>query len=98
MSSLFSSKGKIASVGQVDFGIRQIALERLRTGAMNEASFRPRPPKSGGLRSMLATRSANTRFGSECEELTLSTTRRLDLQQLTWPVHETTSPLGREAT
>ena len=56
----------MAGVEQVDFGIRQIALERLRTGAMNEGSFGPQTTKIGGLCSatMLATRSANIRFGS----------------------------------
>ena len=31
----------MARVEQVDCGIRQITLERLDTGAMNEGSFRP---------------------------------------------------------
>jgi hypothetical protein len=50
----------------VDFGIRQIAFERLGTGAMNEGSFRPQTTKIGGLCSaaMLAARLANIRFGS----------------------------------
>jgi hypothetical protein len=39
----------MAGVEQVDLGIRQIALERLRTGAMNERSFRPQTTKIGGL-------------------------------------------------
>ena len=54
-------QGKMAGVEQVDFG--QIALERLRTGAMNEGSFGPQTTKIGGLCSatMLATRSANIR-------------------------------------
>jgi len=39
----------MASVEQVDCGTRQIALERLRTGAMNEGSFRPPDHQNRGL-------------------------------------------------
>ena len=57
----------MAGVERVDFGIRQIALERLRTGTMNEGSFRPQTTKIGGLCSatMLAARSANTANGMD---------------------------------
>ena len=53
----------MAGVEQVDCGIRQIAPERLHTGAMNEGSFRPQTTKIGGLCSatVLAERSANIR-------------------------------------
>ena len=40
-------QGKMAGVERVDFGIRQIALERLRSGAMNEGSFGPQTTKIG---------------------------------------------------
>ena len=42
-------QGEMASVEQVDLGVRQIALERLPPGAMNEGSFRPQTTKVGGL-------------------------------------------------
>src|SRR5579871_247256 len=42
-------QGKMAGVEQVDCGIRQIELERLRTGATNEGSFRPPDHQNRGL-------------------------------------------------
>ncbi len=43
-------QGEMAGVEQMDFGVRQIALERLAApGAMNEGSFRPQTTKVGGL-------------------------------------------------
>ena len=42
-------QGEMAGIEQVDFGVRKIALERLRTGSDERGMFRPPATRTGGL-------------------------------------------------
>jgi hypothetical protein len=57
-------QGKMAGVEQVDFGTRQIALERLRTGSDERGIVPPRLPKPAACAhaTMLATPGRKRRF------------------------------------